>query len=98
MLLFVGNDPLGRNKMSKLTTSDRKALPTSDFAGPNKSYPIPDKAHAANAKARASQFASPGVKAEVDAKANKMLGKAKSTNKKAPVDPKTLASMKDSLK
>lgn len=61
--------------MAKLTTAARKKLPASEFAGPGRSYPIPDKAHAANAKARAAQFASPALKAKVDAKANKMLGK-----------------------
>lgn len=59
--------------MAKLTTKARKAIPTSKFAGPNRSYPVQDKAHAANAKARAAQFASPSVKARVDAKANKVL-------------------------
>lgn len=29
----------------KLTTSDRKSLPKQDFAGPGKSYPIPDEEH-----------------------------------------------------
>lgn len=53
--------------MAKLTTKARKALPDSAFAGPGRSYPIEDRAHAANAKARASQFASPAVKAQVDA-------------------------------
>jgi hypothetical protein len=61
--------------MADLTTKARKALPASDFGGPGRSYPMPDRAHAANAKARASQFASPSVKAKVDAKANKILGK-----------------------
>jgi hypothetical protein len=60
--------------MAKLTSKARSKLPTSTFAGPNRSYPIPDKAHAANAKARAAQFASPALKAKVDAKANKVLG------------------------
>jgi hypothetical protein len=32
----------------------RKALPTSSFAGPGRTYPIPDAAHARNALARAS--------------------------------------------
>jgi hypothetical protein len=64
--------------MAKLTTAQRKALPKSAFAVPSKapgpgSYPIPDKAHAANAKARASQFAGPAVKAKVNAKANAKL-------------------------
>ena len=35
--------------MAKLSTKSRKALPASKFAGPNRSYPVPDKAHAANA-------------------------------------------------
>ena len=64
--------------MSKLTTGERKALPKSDFAGPGKSYPVPDKAHAANAKARATQAVnagrmSPASAAKIDAKANKVL-------------------------
>ncbi len=41
--------------MAKLTTKARKALPKSKFAGPGRSYPVEDKAHAANAKARASE-------------------------------------------
>ena len=41
--------------MSKLTTKARKELPKSDFGMPgSRSYPMPDKAHAANAKARAN--------------------------------------------
>jgi hypothetical protein len=51
----------------------RKTLPASDFAGPDRSYPIPDKKHAAVAKAYAERYASPAVKARVDAKANTML-------------------------
>ncbi len=61
--------------MAKLTTAQRNALPDSDFAGPDRSYPINDKAHAANAKARASQFGSPAVKKAVAKKAAKFLGK-----------------------
>ena len=61
--------------MAKLTTKARKALPDSAFAGPGRSYTVEDKAHARNAKARAAQFASPALKARVDAKANKVLGK-----------------------
>ncbi len=62
--------------MAKLTTKQRNALPDSAFAGPHRSYPVNDKAHAANAKARASQFAGPSLKKKVDAKANKKLGKS----------------------
>ena len=43
---------------------------------------MPDKSHAANAKARAAQQEkkgniSPSTKAKIDAKANKVLGKKK---------------------
>jgi hypothetical protein len=54
--------------MSKLTTSERKEIPTSSFAGPDRSYPIEDAAHARNALARVSQFGSPALKARVRAK------------------------------
>lgn len=68
--------------MAKLTTKARKELPKSDFAGPGRSYPVPDKKHAANAKARASQQVKKGnlsesAKQKIDAKANKVLGKKK---------------------
>lgn len=63
--------------MAKLTTKQRNALPDSAFAGPNRSYPVEDAAHAKDAKARAAQFASPALKAKVDARANKVLGKKK---------------------
>jgi hypothetical protein len=66
--------------MAKLTTRARKVLPKSAFAGPGRSYPVEDKAHARNAKARASQMVKVGklsapAKAKIDAKANKVLGK-----------------------
>lgn len=41
--------------MAVLTAAARKKLPDSVFAGPGRSYPIQDMAHAANAKARAKQ-------------------------------------------
>lgn len=66
--------------MAKLTTKQRKALPKSAFAGPNRSYPVPDKSHAANAKARASQAVKAGrmsksQEKKIDAKANTILHK-----------------------
>lgn len=67
--------------MAKLTTAERNALPSSDFAGPHRSYPINDKAHAANAKSRASQFAGTKLKAKVDQMADKKLGKKMSRKK-----------------
>ena len=61
--------------MARLTAAERNALPDSAFAGPNRTYPVEDAAHARNAKARASQFASAALKKRVDAKANKVLGR-----------------------
>jgi hypothetical protein len=69
--------------VSKLTSKARKALPKSEFGEPGKrAYPMPDKSHAANAKARASQMVKAGklsesAKAKIDAKANRVLGKKK---------------------
>ena len=64
--------------MATLTAKKRNALPKSKFAGPDKSYPIQDKAHAANAKARATQAVNAGRMSEstaskIKAKANKVL-------------------------
>jgi len=65
--------------MADLTTKKRKWLPKSSFGLPGeRKYPMPDKSHAANAKARASQMVakgklSPSAKAKIDAKANRVL-------------------------
>ena len=66
--------------MADLTAKARNALPASKFAGPDRSYPIPDKAHAANAKARAHQMLNKGklsksTYATILARANRKLGK-----------------------
>jgi hypothetical protein len=67
--------------MAKLDTKARKALPKSDFGEPKgRKYPMPDKSHAANAKARASQAVnagrmSKGEERKIDAKADKKLGR-----------------------
>lgn len=53
--------------MSTLTAAMRRKLPRKDFAGPKKSYPIPDANHARNALARVSQFGTPAEKARVRA-------------------------------
>lgn len=53
--------------MAKLTTQSRNKLSKKSFAGPNRSYPIEDKAHARNALSRVSQFGSPSLKAKVRA-------------------------------
>lgn len=53
--------------MAKLTTARRNALPDSEFAGPDRSYPIEDANHARNALARVSQHGTPTEKKEVRA-------------------------------
>lgn len=69
--------------MAKLTSKERKALPKSEFGLPGKkAYPMPDRSHAANAKARATQMVNKGklsesAKEKIDSKANKILGKKK---------------------
>jgi hypothetical protein len=50
-----------------MTAAQRHALPAGDFALPGGRYPINDRSHAANAKARVSQFGSPEEKAKVNA-------------------------------
>lgn len=67
----------------KVTTAARKAMPKSEFGMPgSRSYPMPDRAHAANAKARATQQVkagnlSPSSKVKIDTMANKLLAKKK---------------------
>lgn len=73
--------------MAELTIKKRKSLKKSQFGLPSeKKYPMPDKSHAANAKARATQMVkkgklSPASKAKIDAKSNKILNKGKSKKK-----------------
>lgn len=67
--------------MATLTEKQRDKLPDSKFGLPEEhKYPMPDKSHARNAKARASQQVEKGhlTKAEekkIDRKADKVLGK-----------------------
>lgn len=67
--------------MAKLKAAARNKLPAAKFAEPSKrAYPIPDKSHAANAKARATQQynkgnLSAGAMEQIKAKANAKLGK-----------------------
>ena len=69
--------------MAKLTAKKRNALPKSDFALPGiEKYPVNDKSHAKNAKARASEMEKKGKlsmssKEKIDAKADKVLAKGK---------------------
>jgi len=64
-----------------LTTRRRNAFGPKTFGLPGeRKYPMPDASHAANAKARASEEYNKGnlsavQKAQIDAKANKVLGR-----------------------
>lgn len=57
--------------MTKLTAKARKKIPTKDFAGPNRSYPIPDEGHVKAALARVAEFHHPEIAANVKRKAKK---------------------------
>jgi hypothetical protein len=67
--------------MADLKAKTRSKLPDKDFAEPDKrAYPVEDKPHARNAKARASQAVKAGrmSKAEaskIDKKADAVLGR-----------------------
>lgn len=53
--------------MARLTSEERKNLRGSQFAGPDRSYPINDASHARNALSRVSQNGSPALKKRVKA-------------------------------
>jgi hypothetical protein len=65
--------------MPRLTSKDRKSEPKEEFGLPGeRKYPMPDRRHAANAKARAEQQFEKGnltatQKKSIDAKANRKL-------------------------
>lgn len=67
--------------MAKLDAVERKHIPASEFGLPgSRKYPMPDRSHAANAKARATQQVAKGNLSEaaasrIRAKANRILGK-----------------------
>jgi hypothetical protein len=67
--------------MATLTEKQRDKLPDSKFGLPEEhKYPMPDKSHARNAKARASQQEEKGTitakeKAKIDRKADRILDK-----------------------
>jgi hypothetical protein len=67
--------------MSELHAKQRNSLADRAFGLPgSRKYPMPDRSHAANAKARATQMVkkgklSPASKSKIDAKANRILGK-----------------------
>ena len=67
--------------MAKLTAKKRNAIPASQFGIPSqRAYPMPDRSHAANAEARATQMEnrgllSPAIAAQIKAKAKRKLAK-----------------------
>ncbi len=68
--------------MAKLTSKGRKSMPQSEFALPGKRFPVEDKPHARNAKARASEGVNKGTlsateKSTVDRRADAVLRKGK---------------------
>jgi hypothetical protein len=70
--------------MAVLSTKARNKMPPSKFALPGGRFPVPDKPHAANAKARATQGLAKGTLSPADAakvrhKANVVLGETDST-------------------
>jgi hypothetical protein len=73
--------------VAKLKAAKRKKLPKKSFGLPGKrAYPMPDRAHATNAKARAKQQLKKGKLSKsaylkVVAKANRVLKKDKSKTK-----------------
>ena len=66
--------------MAELTTKKRNNEPKSDFGLPEeRKYPMPDKSHASNAKARAAQQEKKGNlsaadEKRIDRKADRILG------------------------
>ena len=68
--------------MTELKAKTRNKLPSKDFAEPDKrAYPVEDKPHARNAKARASQAVKAGrmskaEEAKIDKKADAVLNKS----------------------
>lgn len=67
--------------MAKLNAAARRALPSSDFAGPGRSFPIPDRGHAIAALGRINN-APAGARAKIRARADAMLGKTNKTKSK----------------
>ena len=67
--------------MGKLNSEERKEIPSRECGLPGKrKYPMPDRAHAANAKARATQQVKRGKlgaasAAKIRAKADRLLDK-----------------------
>ena len=67
--------------MATLTAKKRNALPSSAFAGPDRSFPIHDIAHARNALARVAQHGTPAEQAAVRRKVARKYPQIEQANK-----------------
>lgn len=79
----AGNTHHAYRKVGVLNAAKRNKLAPSQFAGPHKSYPVPDANHARNALARVSQAVKAGrmsasQAAKIRAKARRVLARTKS--------------------
>lgn len=80
--------------MAKITSKARDSMPAKEFGEPGKkAYPMPDKAHAADAKSRASEEVNKGklsksTETKIDAKANKKLGRKSTAHGKYNTEAK----------
>ncbi len=68
---FANKEVINAGHNTVLSAAARNALPTKTFAGPDRSYPIPDASHARNALARGAQFAAPALLKKIKAKVAK---------------------------
>lgn len=67
--------------MARLSAAARKKLPTKTFAGPNRSFPIPDKAHAIAAERLVGRALKAGHITQDQANKIKAMAKAKAKGK-----------------
>jgi hypothetical protein len=74
--------------MAKLSAAARRKLPASTFAGPGRSFPIPDQGHAKAALGRINN-APASARPRIRAKAEAMLGRGKAKSRKPTFGPKT---------
>ena len=68
--------------MARLTSNERSKLPSKDFAGPNRSFPVENRSHAIAAermvgRSVAAGNITPAQAAQIKAKAKAVLGKGR---------------------
>jgi hypothetical protein len=60
-------DMSGNANFAVLNAKKRDAIDDSDFAGPNRTFPVPDQAHADNAASRVAAIKDAGLRARIEA-------------------------------